>query len=296
MPPLEVGALFKPQADGIVGEGRHTPRPRRAALTPTAQAPPAPSCARTPAATPHPLPCFAPGPHQPLLQLRLTRACADARPELLRLNQLLLCLFLELLSVLVEQPAAYAETLTRVICALQNMQHLVNLMRPEQVRAHARRAARAGRKRGCAAGAQLHKEGSARRSLAWMHDLAAWGPQIVGGTARERMPTAPPSPLPLAGAPHAGAHPAVPHPAEARGAERPQGAGRADTRAAGRHGGAAGGGGRRHGRVGAAGRRCSRGGRGGGGSSSRGRGGGARLHGHDMMAYRVLLSSRERLS
>lgn len=56
----------------------------------------------------------------------------DAKAELLKLNQLLLVLFLELLSVLVEQPTAYAETLTRLIAALQNMQHLVNLLRPQQ--------------------------------------------------------------------------------------------------------------------------------------------------------------------
>ncbi|KIY97878.1 Cofactor required for Sp1 transcriptional activation subunit, putative [Monoraphidium neglectum] len=58
----------------------------------------------------------------------------DAKQELLQLNRLLLCLFLELLSVLVEQPTAYAETLTRVIGALQNMQHLANLLRPQQAR------------------------------------------------------------------------------------------------------------------------------------------------------------------
>jgi hypothetical protein len=57
----------------------------------------------------------------------------DSKAELLKLNQALLVLFLELLSVLVEQPSAYAETLTRVIGALQNMQHLINLRRPEQV-------------------------------------------------------------------------------------------------------------------------------------------------------------------
>jgi hypothetical protein len=56
----------------------------------------------------------------------------DAKAELLRLNRALLVLFLELLSVLVEQPSAYAETLTRVIGALQNMQHLVNMTRIDQ--------------------------------------------------------------------------------------------------------------------------------------------------------------------
>ncbi|GBF91126.1 hypothetical protein Rsub_04795 [Raphidocelis subcapitata] len=59
----------------------------------------------------------------------------DAKAELLRLNRALLVLFLELLSVLVDQPTAYAETLTRVICALQNMQHLVNVTRIQQARA-----------------------------------------------------------------------------------------------------------------------------------------------------------------
>ena len=58
----------------------------------------------------------------------------DAKGELLKLNQALLVLFLELLSVLVEQPSAYAEAVTKVIAALQNMQYLVNALRPQQVR------------------------------------------------------------------------------------------------------------------------------------------------------------------
>lgn len=58
----------------------------------------------------------------------------DARAELLKLNGALLALFLELLSVLVEAPGSYAETLTRLLGALQNMQHLVNAVRPRQAR------------------------------------------------------------------------------------------------------------------------------------------------------------------
>jgi hypothetical protein len=80
------------------------------------------------------------------------RARPDAKQELLQLNRLLLCLFLELLSVLVEQPTAYAETLTRVIGALQNMQHLANLLRPQQVGSETARPQTAGRDRACSLG------------------------------------------------------------------------------------------------------------------------------------------------
>lgn len=56
------------------------------------------------------------------------------RAELLKLNGALFALFLELLSVLVEAPAHYPEALTRLLGALQNMQHLINAARPRQAR------------------------------------------------------------------------------------------------------------------------------------------------------------------
>ncbi len=60
---------------------------------------------------------------------------ADCKAQLLKLNHGLLFLFIELLSVLVEQPSQYAQSLMQVLATLQNMQHLVNLLRPHQVTA-----------------------------------------------------------------------------------------------------------------------------------------------------------------
>jgi len=118
VPPLEVGALFKPESDGTIGECQFAANSASTARLPLpctahrSPSPPAPAHTQPPP---------------------YTNAPPDAKAELLKLNQALLVLFLELLSVLVEQPSAYAETLTRVIGALQNMQHLVNTLRPEQV-------------------------------------------------------------------------------------------------------------------------------------------------------------------
>jgi hypothetical protein len=143
VPPLEVGALFATQPDGTIGEGcggakerrghQAVARRRRAGVRSAGR--PRKGCPhkRAPAGPPTTAPAPPPTPALP----------PDSKAELLKLNQALLVLFLELLSVLVEQPSAYAETLTRVIAALQNMQHLVNLRRPEQVRRSPARAARA---------------------------------------------------------------------------------------------------------------------------------------------------------
>lgn len=129
VPPLEVGALFKPQGDGTV----------------------------------------------------------DAKAELLRLNQLLLVLFIELLSVLVEQPGSYAETLTRVIGALQNMQHLINDLRPQQAR-HTLEyilQQQIAKKREALAGLKQQVQQIRQQLTGTMEQLAK-----VGGDAAESVPKA----------------------------------------------------------------------------------------------------------
>jgi hypothetical protein len=124
VPPLEVGALFKPGPDGAIG-GRgwllkdHCRQSPLLNLNMRTSDCVLPSLNRPAQHAPH----IHPHPRT-----------TDAKAELLRLNRALLVLFLELLSVLVEQPGGYAESVTKVIGALQNMQHLVNLQRPVQVR------------------------------------------------------------------------------------------------------------------------------------------------------------------
>lgn len=63
-----------------------------------------------------------------------TVTLAAIKEELLKLNKGLLFLFLELLTVLVQQPSQYAATLNPILGTLHNMQHLVNIARPLQVR------------------------------------------------------------------------------------------------------------------------------------------------------------------
>eukprot|EP00877_Chromochloris_zofingiensis_P009548 jgi/Chrzof1/4847/Cz15g01130.t1 len=58
----------------------------------------------------------------------------DFKTELLKLNSALLFLFIELLAVLVQQPSQSPQLLTNVIGTLQNMNHLINLLRPIQAR------------------------------------------------------------------------------------------------------------------------------------------------------------------
>jgi hypothetical protein len=59
---------------------------------------------------------------------------ADIKAELIKLNKGLLFLFLELLTVLVQQPSGYSSALTPVMVTLHNMMHLLNLARHHQVR------------------------------------------------------------------------------------------------------------------------------------------------------------------
>ena len=58
----------------------------------------------------------------------------DIKAELIKLNKGLLFLFLELLTVLVQQPSGYSSALTPVMVTLHNMMHLLNLARHHQVR------------------------------------------------------------------------------------------------------------------------------------------------------------------
>eukprot|EP00879_Flechtneria_rotunda_P007944 GHRR01008323.1.p1 GENE.GHRR01008323.1~~GHRR01008323.1.p1 ORF type:complete len:143 (+),score=54.82 GHRR01008323.1:736-1164(+) len=57
----------------------------------------------------------------------------DIKQELMELNKGVLFLFLELLTVLVQQPSQYAQALSQVKVALLNMSHLINMARPLQV-------------------------------------------------------------------------------------------------------------------------------------------------------------------
>jgi hypothetical protein len=58
----------------------------------------------------------------------------EFKAELLKLNGALLFLYIDLLGVLTDAPEQYAAALTPVVQTLQNMQHLLNLLRPLQVR------------------------------------------------------------------------------------------------------------------------------------------------------------------
>ena len=70
----------------------------------------------------------------PLLRLPCCLlAAADIKAELLKLNRGLLFLFLELLTVLVQQPSGYSSALSPVMVTLHNMMHLINLARHHQV-------------------------------------------------------------------------------------------------------------------------------------------------------------------
>lgn len=62
-----------------------------------------------------------------------TTVCTDIKAELLKLNKGLLFLFLELLSVLVQQPSTYSSALSPVLITLHNMMQLINMARQHQV-------------------------------------------------------------------------------------------------------------------------------------------------------------------
>jgi hypothetical protein len=59
---------------------------------------------------------------------------ADIKAELVKLNKGLLFLFLELVTVLVQQPSGYSSALSPVLITLHNMMHLINMARHHQVR------------------------------------------------------------------------------------------------------------------------------------------------------------------
>jgi MED7 protein len=61
------------------------------------------------------------------------RSLTDIKAELLRLNQGLPFLFVELLTALIQQPSAHAAALSQVMVTLHNMAHLINMARPLQV-------------------------------------------------------------------------------------------------------------------------------------------------------------------
>lgn len=60
-------------------------------------------------------------------------ASPDIKAELAKLNKGLLFLFLELLTVLVQQSSAYSSAVSPVLVALHNMMHLINMARHHQV-------------------------------------------------------------------------------------------------------------------------------------------------------------------
>ncbi|GAX76290.1 hypothetical protein CEUSTIGMA_g3735.t1 [Chlamydomonas eustigma] len=59
----------------------------------------------------------------------------DIKSELGRLNKEVIFVYSELLRVLVENPSGYVPTLNILNQVLDNMQHLLNMIRPEQARA-----------------------------------------------------------------------------------------------------------------------------------------------------------------
>jgi hypothetical protein len=65
---------------------------------------------------------------------RAIHCTADIKGELLRLNRGVLFMFLELLQVLVAQPSQYSSSLSEIMGSLFNMNHLINMARPLQVR------------------------------------------------------------------------------------------------------------------------------------------------------------------
>ncbi|MEW5302551.1 MAG: hypothetical protein WDW38_002300 [Sanguina aurantia] len=60
----------------------------------------------------------------------------DFKGELSHLQGELMCLFLELLRTLVQNPSGYAPQLTMINQVFSNMQHLINALRPHQARAN----------------------------------------------------------------------------------------------------------------------------------------------------------------
>ncbi|KAF8069516.1 MED7B [Scenedesmus sp. PABB004] len=104
------------------------------------------------------------------------------KAELLRLNQGLLLLFLELLAVLASQPSAAAAALSQIVVALHNMGHLINLARPLQAEETLKHALRSqiAEKQAALEGLRAEAGDARRRLLELSAQLAA-----VGGDAAD---------------------------------------------------------------------------------------------------------------
>eukprot|EP00878_Enallax_costatus_P002412 GHUV01002588.1.p2 GENE.GHUV01002588.1~~GHUV01002588.1.p2 ORF type:complete len:211 (+),score=78.77 GHUV01002588.1:224-856(+) len=110
------------------------------------------------------------------------------KQELLKLNKGLLFLFLELLTVLVQQPSRYAESLGPVLATMHNMQYLINLARPLQAKETLR----------CTLQTQIQEKQAAltalrRKAEQAKQDVTALTRQLaaVGADAAESMQRAP---------------------------------------------------------------------------------------------------------
>ena len=62
-----------------------------------------------------------------------TSYSADVKQELLKLNKGQLFIFLELLNALVEKPDSFHPNVAAILQNLENMQFLINTLRPDQV-------------------------------------------------------------------------------------------------------------------------------------------------------------------
>ena len=60
--------------------------------------------------------------------------CSDIKQELLHMNKELLFSFQELLSVLIDQPSSSSKRIADIGALLRQMHHLLNMLRPHQVR------------------------------------------------------------------------------------------------------------------------------------------------------------------
>lgn len=68
------------------------------------------------------------------MELLTTSICSDIKQELLHMNKELLFSFQELLSVLIDQPCSSSNRVSDIGALLRQMHHLLNMLRPHQVR------------------------------------------------------------------------------------------------------------------------------------------------------------------
>jgi len=68
------------------------------------------------------------------MELHCTSVCSDIKQELLHMNKELLFSFQELLSVLIDQPSSSPNRIADIGALLRQMHHLLNMLRPHQVR------------------------------------------------------------------------------------------------------------------------------------------------------------------